>query len=398
MAKHKAQLVDEIPVTKNKRKNSNGFLICDKATFAKEGVLFYKDYELPYSLVKELGFPDVVRVFRSIDSLTENIVDFDGLPLTDGHLFEPITVKDKSTVAGVTSNIKTSKKAVTGKLTIFDINCVFDIEQGDKSELSLGYDTKLTVKAGTFDNQDYDVVSTEIKPNHVALTHNGRCGPDCAIVDSTCDCQTCINKRSKSTTTTTKGNTTMNKETIAISVADQVVHVADESVKPINELVQQLADANKRIDTLTGELDTAKAELKDTKDKYTAEKILVMVNDAATIRGVIVEKAKSFIKDDLSALDNLAIMRKVLASKGVEGIAEKTENYVQGAFDSLTIPNTDTSTNTNNNGLTFVSDNQDVKDGAVSSDGMTVMIDGKPMDRVEAARKGFLNQANKTAA
>lgn len=338
MKTHKHETVDRLPVdTKNLRTNGNGFLIADNVLIAREGVQIYNGFEMPPALMDELGNPEFVRVFRSLDTLSENLDSFEGIPFTDEHTFEPVTAKDRGPVCGLTSKAKRTKKGIKQSITITDANCIFDIENGNKREVSLGYLSELTVQAGDFNGDQYDVIQTSIVPNHVALTERGRCGPECAINDSlTCDCETCSTKLSKPTE-----DKSMDVKLTQIVIGDSVVQVEESSVAVVNGLKAQLADANTAVETVTGERDTLKTQLSDMQAKFSDEKVAEMVEAAANARAAIVAKASGYVTDSLDGLDNKAIMLKALDAAGIKDMAEKSDAHIEGAFGVLEVKTAD---------------------------------------------------------
>lgn len=389
MGKYVHRLKDELELGKKLSKNpSTGYLVCKDTLIAREGVLVYNAYEMPDALLEALGHPPVVRVMRDAATLTDNMEKYDGLPLTDGHWYEPVTVKDNSRVGGLLSDQKKTKKGVKACLTFFDTNMIFDIESDEKREVSLGYDSELEIEAGNFNGEAYDVKLTRITPNHVALTRAGRCGPECAIGDSAthdssgCGCGNCTRKNDSNLTD--EGNEDMTIKLKSIAVLDSIVEVNSEgdSESVIRSLVAKLSAAETSVETLQGKLDTTTTELGDTKKKFDDDALAKLIQDGVTERVAVLSKASLFAKDDagvkeLDALTNLEVMKKVLgdAKHDMEG---RTDTYIQAAFDTLEPPKKSDGNAQTQNGK---KNGQQFADNANNSD---------DVDPVEAARNKFL--------
>jgi uncharacterized protein len=67
-------------------------------------------------------------------------------------------------------------------LVIYDGGVFDDIKTGRRRQLSCGYGYTADMTPGEWQGQRYDGVMRNLIGNHVALTDEGRSGPDCAIV------------------------------------------------------------------------------------------------------------------------------------------------------------------------------------------------------------------------
>src|ERR1019366_9161914 len=160
-----------------------GFLLCSDVRIARTGPMLYADYEMP-DIPPEPG-RHMVTIDRTADVLfhPDAILSFAGKPVTNDHpskFVTPATWRHDS--IGVVLNPRRGEgidaEYLIADLLITHHDAIEDVRAG-KREVSCGYDAEReAVKPGL--GRQVSCVG-----NHVALVDRGRCGPSCAITDST---------------------------------------------------------------------------------------------------------------------------------------------------------------------------------------------------------------------
>jgi hypothetical protein len=173
--------VDQIG--RNQSVTPEGFLLCSDVRIARTGPMMYADYEMP-DIPPEPG-RHMVTIDRTADVLfhPDAILSFAGKPVTNDHpskFVTPSTWRQDS--IGVVLNPRRGEGVdadyMIADLLITHSDAIADVKAG-KREVSCGYDAKReAVRPGL--GRQVSVVG-----NHVALVDRGRCGPSCAITDST---------------------------------------------------------------------------------------------------------------------------------------------------------------------------------------------------------------------
>jgi len=368
--RYRATLADLLPFTRTRKINPNGFLLCSDALLAREGVLVYKQWELPEKLVAALGFPEEIKVFRSLDTLSAPLDDYRGLPVTDTHPWDSVSVKDVTPVVGIVVNPHINGKGIRSEMTVFQSGAIYEVQHNDKSQLSLGYGADLVIQSGEYEGETYDVVQTAIMPNHVAIVQTGRCGPECMIsdhaADTGCGCVACSNRNANTGKLHSQNKrTSIVEKSVNVVIGDEVVEVSDKDEKTVKTAAAQLKDTVKKNEQLQGEVDTLKAENERLTTELSEEKMSVRVNDAARVRGSIIAKAEHYLETVNDTDDNRAIMVATLkAHKDKREFDGRTDDYVQSAFDSLPDRQAkdDTDKRDRGNGRAFAGDTKDSGD------------------------------------
>ena len=217
--------------------------------------------------------------------------------------------------------------------------------------MSCGYDvSSVEVNTDPLNNwrgTEYNKVQHGIRYNHVALVYAGRAGESVEItvgdsIDEIINNKTADGKSAK--------DSAMKK-----LIIDNAAYEVDEAVlEAFNGLQKQLKDSaeahkselasvmtakdelSKKLDTITAERDTAQAENKTLKEKQ--------LDDAAIAKKVdekiaLVEKAKAYgceVKAEDSCLDiKKSVIAKAFGDK--MDLTDKSEEYVNVAFDSACI-------------------------------------------------------------
>lgn len=162
------------------RKLANGFLRGD-AFVTRVGVFSYLNPD--GSTRRELRHPDDVFAAESLDSLSM-------IPVTAGHppyLLDAKTAREH-TVGTTGETARRDENFVRSTVQVQDAETIEKIQSNRMRELSCGYrcgkDETPGVTSGIPgipDGLRYDVRQTNIEYNHLALTPQGRAGPECSV-------------------------------------------------------------------------------------------------------------------------------------------------------------------------------------------------------------------------
>jgi hypothetical protein len=166
-------------ISPNMVKTPEGYLICKNVPLGRVGEMQYLGSELPSEF--KLSPTDIVKVDRSAKELFSpaTIASFEGKPTTNDHPTSNLTVDTASMIGrGHVQNVHADGKYLVGDLYITDTGLINQIENGDKREVSCGYEASYTM------NKDGTIDQTNIVGNHVAVVNAGRAGHSVAIKDS----------------------------------------------------------------------------------------------------------------------------------------------------------------------------------------------------------------------
>lgn len=146
-----------------------------QAVSLRDGILIY--------LGGELGLQPIdkeFRVFRSPATIANAGLKMPGIPLTDQHVDVDIEVMSAKGNVQSSEIIDFNDPDNDAKLAVKNVLEISDQFQNENRELSLGYTAELI----TSDNPNYDFEQKNILPHHLAVVERGRCGPNCAFLDS----------------------------------------------------------------------------------------------------------------------------------------------------------------------------------------------------------------------
>lgn len=330
------QRYDSAPI--KARFDSNGFLH-DEPIIAKIGI---QEYMKPDGTIQR-EFRPANEVFKA-DSMEK----FRGMPIVEGH--KTINVKNaKGEVVGAVSGAaRRDGVGLVCPIVIHDEGSIESAKRGDSAELSVGYTTNDIERAGwgnvetgeyvfkddaemmdqTFPNgsamgeewEEFDVLQTNIIPNHVAKVRKGRAG----IAKLNLDGSEEIKYDEDDLNKPTKENTMKIKiDSVDVEVTAEVgAHVAklDEAVKT----------ANTKVDTLQAQNDAMQVKI-DGIPKLIADALADAKTKADAENEVITVAREAGIKTD--GLDVKGV--KVAFIKEVLGIdaKDKTDAYIDTSFE-----------------------------------------------------------------
>lgn len=173
--------------TSHRHRDDNGYITVDQSPILCTGVLEYYGSELTDGGANEIDGrkidPDkVYKVFIPEDELRKGAESFRLLPIVNGHEWLGTDGSDahdyQEGTTGEDVQVRDGFLYVPLKFTGDGI--IADLESGDKQELSASYTNKLS---WAFDTDEYDLVASDIKGNHVALVEKGRCGSDVRVLN-----------------------------------------------------------------------------------------------------------------------------------------------------------------------------------------------------------------------
>lgn len=176
-----------------------GFLVCVAVPIARTGFMEYAPHEVPI----EPGKDGVIRVERTEEAVfdPDSMASYEGKPNTINHPAEDVTpVNWKGLAVGHAQNIRRGAGEASDLLLadlVFTDKEAIRLIRGGLREISCGYDTDYEQVAPGHGRQ------SNIRGNHIALVHRGRCGSRCRINDESEDT---MSEKKKSTVLDTLAN------------------------------------------------------------------------------------------------------------------------------------------------------------------------------------------------
>lgn len=171
----------------------------------RDGYLEYAGHELGKEPADK-----IFKVFRSPATIANVAGLMKGIPLTDEHVDLDMPVEMPKGKVSDATMIDFDDESTHSRLAIKNIIDVDDEAKGildsGKRELSLGY-TGVLVES---ENDDYDFEQRDIKPHHLAIVDQGRCGSMCSFIDKKLK-EKDMNKRQKQFLDAIKKGTDMDK-------------------------------------------------------------------------------------------------------------------------------------------------------------------------------------------
>lgn len=180
--------------SQHRHKDENGFMTVDESPILCAGVLEYYGSELTDGGADEIDGrkidPDkIYKVYIPEEEMRKGADSFKLLPIVNGHEWLGQDGKDahdyQEGTTGEQVEVRDGFMYVPLKFTGDGI--IDDLESGDKEELSASYTNKLTWASNS---DEYDLVASDIKGNHVALVEKGRCGSDVRVLNQQMESKT----------------------------------------------------------------------------------------------------------------------------------------------------------------------------------------------------------------
>ncbi|MFB6475765.1 DUF2213 domain-containing protein [Paenibacillus glucanolyticus] len=254
-------------------------------------------------------------------------------PVTDEHPPEPVTASNWQRYArGMShtdSRVQGGMLRVT--LTVTDPALIDRIKSGDQQEISIGFETDLVAEQGMYQGQKYDFKQTNIDINHIAITKQGRAGPEVAIRGDSAAYQIDLEEGGSDMAT--------------YKIDGKEFEVPSEVKSYMDAQQARLDAANSKAgdyDKLQGRYDALEADNTRLKTELDEAKKSVLTQDeldaAVTARTELLSGARAFLGDSFDFTGKtdrevkLAVIEKV---KGDDFKADgKSDEYIDAFFDA----------------------------------------------------------------
>ena len=219
------------------------------------------------------------------------------------------------------------------KLVITDSETIKAIKDG-KKEISNGYTSNMDFAAGvTPDGENFDVMQTNIKGNHIAIVEKGRCGPSCRVTDS-------------KQTPRKKPMPKITLDSVDYEASEQVVQAVGKLQTSLDTAKDQAVQSKKDLDKVQGQMDQATTDHKSAVDKLQAKlddadknKLTpAQLDSMIESRSAILVVANKVIPNfDHVSKDCEQIRKEVVAHVVGDtlNIEEKSAEYIQARFDAI---------------------------------------------------------------
>ena len=174
-------------ISPNQMKSDEGFLYALNVPIARTGVQKYLPAEVPVDGAEDLAGPDgLIPVYRVPEEVfnPNTIASFEGKPVADNHPStldakihaEDIGLYGKGHIQYVRRGAGDEANDLVADLVITDPLLINQVKNGEKREISCGYDCDWSLENGK-------VYQKNITGNHVAIVPKGRAGSGIAIKD-----------------------------------------------------------------------------------------------------------------------------------------------------------------------------------------------------------------------
>lgn len=287
---------------------------------------------------REVGKPDMARcrVYRPEAEVfnKDALRSFAWRPVTNDH--PPVDVNAETwrdyAVGQIGPDIVREGDFVRVPLVLMDQGVIDAVENG-KRQLSMGYWCDLVFQDGIApDGQPYDAIQTNIRGNHLAVVTAARGGPDLKLGDNS------------GADMTDKLLRKVIIDGIAVEMTDTAEQIVTRTLKGVEAALTdskaqisakdaEIAVLKKAVEAKDGEIAGLKKIAEDAKP--TAAQLDAM----ATERADVIGKAKAVIGDAFNADGKSSddIKREVVVAKmGDSAIKDKSADYVQAVYDTLT--------------------------------------------------------------
>lgn len=166
--------------------DSFGRMHVTNCRISKANVCPYLGREIPNSSALGLEPNKVYKLYRDPKELEKAAPEFANQPLLMFHAGVTANDSKKEITVGTIGNVSfDGTYLVTDKLSVWDRAGIRMIETEDARELSPSYKYRAVMSSGiTPEGIAYDGVMVDIHPNHIALVHEGRTGPDVLVADA----------------------------------------------------------------------------------------------------------------------------------------------------------------------------------------------------------------------
>ena len=343
------QRYDSVPIRDYHFDDQTGYLCVYRVPIA--GAMVQKYVKSDGTEEMEAKLPDEILSEPTVKSSNSK-------PVTDGH--HGLVTKENShdLLKGFTaSNGHVEGDMLYNDITITDPDLIDQIKNGNKRELSIGFETQMDPTSGTYKGTKYDAIQRNIRINHVAVVPKGRAGHQVRLIGDSAEAVEQVEPSEE------KGN---QMETRVVRADGQNITVAADDVDKITKLdadnsakAKQIAELDAQIKKLQAEkaqlqgnadesakkADAAEAKVASLEDdkKKLQKKVDQLKGDAFDARVELIDQVKDFVGD--SAYDYHGKSdrdMKIDAVKAVRGDAidfnGKSDDFVAAAFELLEKP------------------------------------------------------------
>lgn len=313
------------------RLTGDGYLVAD-ARCVRTGVQQY--------LASEIGLEGngIVGVYRPEDEVfhKDSLASFAHAPVTMDHPVDLVTAETWKAVAigEAGDEVLRDGARLRVPLILKDAAAIAAVQSG-KREISAGYTCDIDHTPGIApDGTPYVAVQRAIRANHLAVVTRGRAGSECRIGDAAVWGASPVHDAEKEVTMTLR----------TIMVDGLQVETTDAGAQAIDKLNGKLKEADKSRTDLVATHDAAiatkDAEIatKDAEIEALKAKVLTDADLDARVqaRADLVAKAKALVKDfDAAGKADADIRKAVVVAKRGAAMADKSEAYIDAAFDLL---------------------------------------------------------------
>lgn len=322
-----------------------------KGWATRAGVFLYMQQD--GSIRRELRPPEEVFHPDSMQSLAEVCV-------TNDHPSEELNSVNtkKYSVGFVGEKVDRQENFMTVKITVIDAKSIDEIFNGQKQELSCGYNCDIENVTGNYDGQPYDAIQRNIRYNHLAIVPRGRAGSEARVRMDSNSAMMIEEKRdgveNKNQLSSVKDGeeipmTKIKIDGIEYEVSETVAPLMQVKLDSLDKTVSATSELQKEIETLKGKCDGLDASLKakdseieNLKKQDLSETELLKKADAII---KVRDAAKSILGDEVK-LDGMssAEMKKLAVQKALPDLSleSKSDEYISGLFDGVAkAPKTD---------------------------------------------------------
>lgn len=321
---------------------STGFLKV-MANLTRTGIFTYFE-KMPdgtVRIIRQLREPDEVFAEQSLKSLM-------GLPATNQHPEELVNPENSNDyVVGMTSDqpkriylpqgddVKDKEEYIQQLVSFFDKDTIGDIKNGNKREMSLGYQCWLDETSGEWNGQQYDCIQRDIRYNHLALVEKGRAGPMARILTDAKEeakIHTICDGLIINDDTENNNMRVFIHDGKELKVSDDIHDVLTAFQKNCDDKQSNLDSQRLEIDKLNAKLDDYTETEKDKKTQLDAEKF----NKAVAARVALETKAATILDNGtkLEGLTDIEVKKLVIKKLRPDtNLDDKSEAYIDARYD-----------------------------------------------------------------
>lgn len=323
--------------------DDNGFLV-GRAVVTTIGVFPYLLED--GSVFRELRLPEEVFSDESLNSLRM-------IPITNDHPSSFVTPDNVGELqVGTTGEdvcradmyidggytYKTDGTQVSIPLKITDAKAIEDV-LGGKRALSCGYSRELELTGGVWCGMEYDGIQRNIRYNHVAIVDRGRAGDTAVIRMDNAFVPTFVEVEDTAPEPKADGSAEKGLDNKEANMPKKEL-VLDSTPYEVEE---QVVDAYNAVvaerDAVKGQLDMANTEIANLKTQMAGMIDAAILPQKVKEYQLIKETADKHgvsLDEGMSELDMKKAILKVVNPAIGDGIDERSEDYINGAFSFCT--------------------------------------------------------------